>query len=216
MYVSARPLVEIQNLQEIFASTHLLYNLVYVHILYILSFLWWLIFPCFCEHFYITKTIICKNCNLCVDLERRGVQVLSNPPPPPPPRENLKLCLRPPIPQANLDFTWNPPPPPEKISDSLYRICSETNQTIFYQAVSHTKTWIWQRWINLTWQMSWQFITNIKTLKTHKHEILSILNMKIKIKTIIIMEDNLTIWTRKTCITCMLSIYWPCVRYKRF
>lgn len=136
--------------------------------------------------------------------------------PPPPPRENLKLCLRPPIPQANLDFTWNPPPPPEKISDSLYRICSETNQTIFYQAVSHTKTWIWQRWINLTWQMSWQFITNIKTLKTHKHEISSILKMKIKIKTIIIMEDNLTIWTRKTCITCMLSIYWPCVRYKRF
>lgn len=177
MYVSTRPLVEIQNLQEIFASTHLLCNLVYVHILYTLLFLWWLIFPCFCDHFYITKTIICKNCNLCVDLERRGGPGPLYPPPHPP--RKLKLCLRPPT------------PPPEKNSDSLYSICSETNQTIFYQAVSHTKTWIWQRWINLTWQMSWQFITNIKTLKTHKHEILSILNMKIKIKTIIIMEDNL-------------------------
>lgn len=114
MYVSTRPLVEIQNLQEIFASTHLLCNLVYVHILYILLFLWWLVFPCFCDHFYITKTIICKNCNLCVDLERRGVQVLSNPPPPPHPEKKLKLCLRPPIPQANLYFTWNPPSFPRK------------------------------------------------------------------------------------------------------
>lgn len=113
MYVSARPLVEIQNLQEIFASTHLLYNLVYVHILYILSFLWWLIFPCFCEHFYITKTIICKNCNLCVDLERRGVQVLSNPPPPPTPRK-FKIMPQTPHPPGKLRFYLEPPSSPRK------------------------------------------------------------------------------------------------------
>lgn len=105
MYVSARPLVEIQNLQEIFASTHLLCNLVYVHILYILLFLWWLIFPCFCDHFYITKTIICKNCNLCVDLERRGVQVLSNPPPPHP--EKIKIMPQTPHSSPRKKF-WFP------------------------------------------------------------------------------------------------------------
>lgn len=110
MYVSARPLVEIQNLQEIFASTHLLYNLVYVHILYILLFLWWLIFPCFCDHFYITKTIICKNCNLCVDLERRGVQVLSNPPPP----EKIKIMPQTPHPPGKLIFYLEPPLLPQK------------------------------------------------------------------------------------------------------
>lgn len=102
MYVSARPLVEIQNLQEIFASTHLLCNLVYVHILYILLFLWWLSFPCFCDHFYITKTIICKNCNLCVDLERRGVQVLPTPPP-----EKIKIMPQTPHSSPRKKF-WFP------------------------------------------------------------------------------------------------------------
>lgn len=65
-------------------------------------FWWWLIFPCFCEHFYITKTIICKNCNLCVDLERRGVQVLSTPPP-----EKIKIMPQTPHSSPRKKF-WFP------------------------------------------------------------------------------------------------------------
>lgn len=72
-------------------------------------FWWWLIFPCFCEHFYITKTIICKNYNLCVDLERRGVQVLSNPPP-----EKIKIMPQTPHPPGKLIFYLEPPLLPQK------------------------------------------------------------------------------------------------------